>query len=584
MKYKLATTLLVVAALVVATFSAATTTAHPALAAPPDDPDTPPAAWPIDGECVGEAPGVKPPCPNDDVILKWNDELLQAVRANPAATGPTITARALGVLHTATYDAWAAYDPVAKGTRLGSKLRQPVDQRTLANKSKAISYAAYRVLLDLFPGRKADFDAQMGELLLDPTDVTNFNLTDPVTAVTTPQGVGNRAAKEVINFRKADRSNPTLDPKDLSNPNDDVMTYPDPACTPTVTPECYSANKIKNQWNNVSDPWHWQPLCALTSPAGVAAWTANHDAVPLLTPPDCVGPNYTIQAPLTPHWGNIIPFALTSAMQYKVPGPRKNIDGSYSTADIATAVTDTSNLDDTKKAKAEYWADGPKTEFPPGHMGVFAQALCRKKFQNLDTEAKKNQALDFDTKLFFALGSALMDASIAAWAFKYKYDFVRPITAIRDRYKSTRIPTPPLVNSWRGPGSNPNFEDVPGEQWMPYQALNVVTPPFPEYPSGHSTFSAAGSRILTAFTLSDTFGASVTIPAGSLKIDSNTPTHDVVLSWPTFTAAADEAGWSRRYGGIHFKNGDVDARLLGKMIGQSVWSKASAYINGSTPG
>jgi hypothetical protein len=579
MKYKLVTALLVVGALVLSTL-ATFSVAGPAKAAPTDDPDSPQPTWPINGPCPSPPNplNTNPPCPEDNAILKWDDELLQAVRDNPAVTGPTITARALGVLHTATYDAWAAYDNVAKGTRLGSKLRQPSSQRTEDNKTKAISYAAYRVLLELFPGRKADLNAQMAEFPydppLDPNDLTNFNLTDPVTAITTPQGVGNRVAKEVITFRNGDHSNPRLDPKVPENPSDDVIVYPDPSCTPTVTPECYAANKIKNQWNNVSDPWHWQPLCTLTSPAGVNAWTADHDAVPLLTPPNCVGPNYTIQAPSTPHWGNIIPFALTSAIQYKVPGPRKNIDGSYSTADIATAVVDTSNLDDTKKAKAEYWADGPKTEFPPGHMAVFAQAVSR----------KKNHSLDTDAKMFFALGNALMDASIAAWAFKYKYDYVRPITAIRDRYKSTRIPTPPLVNSWRGPGITPNFEDVPGEQWMPYQALNVVTPPFPEYPSGHSTFSAAGSQILMAFTGSDTFGASVTIPAGSLKIDSNTPSQEVVLSWPTFTAAADQAGWSRRYGGIHFKSGDQDARLLGKMIGQSVWSKASAYINGSTSG
>jgi hypothetical protein len=103
-KPKLATTLMLVAALVMSTL-ATLSAARPAKAAPKDDPDDPKMHWSIDGY---------PPTINDNVILKWNDELLQTIRANPAGTGPTITARALSVLHTATYDAWAAYDAKAK--------------------------------------------------------------------------------------------------------------------------------------------------------------------------------------------------------------------------------------------------------------------------------------------------------------------------------------------------------------------------------------------------------------------------------------------------------------------------------------
>jgi hypothetical protein len=544
MRHKLATTLLVVAALAMSTL-AGLSVATKAMATPPDDPDTPQTFWPINGYA---------PTINDNVILKWDEELLQAIRANPAATGPTVTARALGVLHTATYDAWAAYDPVAKVTRPDGPSQQAKAAITLDNKNKAISYAAYRVLLDLFPARKADFDAQMAELFYDPNDLGDFNPTNPSTVVSTPEGVGNKAAYAVIAFRHSDGSNQTLDTKGTTDPTDDTVSYPDPACTPTPTATCYSP---KNQWNNVSDPWRWQPLCVLTA-IGVA------NGMPPIPPPgnNCDPPNYSVQKPLTPQWGKITPFASLSALQYKVPGPPKNPDGTYSTADIDTALADTSNLDDVKKAKAEYWADGPRTEFPPGHMAVFAQALSRKRGHSVDTDAK----------MFFALGNAMLDSSVAAWAEKYKWDFVRPVTAIRERYKGQ------LINSWLGP--NQGFGDVPGEQWMPYQALTVVTPAFPEYVSGHSTFSAAGSQILLGFTGSDAFGASVTIPAGSLKIDTGTPSVDVTLSWSTFTAAADEAGWSRRYGGIHFLSGDRDGRMLGKMVGSNAWSKAQAYIKG----
>jgi hypothetical protein len=534
MKYKLATTLLVVAALCVATLSAATTSARPALAAS--------GTFPING--CPEDPNKPPPCANDDAVVRWNEQLLASIRANPAGTGPTITARALGVVHTATYDAWAAYDPIAKETRPDGPVQQPVSSNpavVLANKSKAVSFAAYKTLVDLFPARESIFAAQMNAL-----GYTNF-----ATDTSAPAMVGNQAADAVIRFRHADGSNQTLNTNGTPNDrSDDTVTYPNPC-----TSNCYSP---KNTWNNVAFPWRWQPLCVLTA-------TGVSNGMPP-TPPagnNCDSPDYVIQKPLTPQWGNITSFA-SSPAQYKVTGPPKNPDGTYSNADVVTALNDTSNLDDVKKAKAEYWADGPKSEFPPGHMGVFAQFLCRKKGNDLDT----------DVKMFFALGNALMDASIGSWSAKYKYDFWRPVTAIRYLYKGQQ------VNSWRGPGVTPSFGMVDGKDWMPYQALTVVTPGFPEYVSGHSTFSAAGSVILANFTTSDNFGGSVTIPAGSSKIEPGTPATDVTLSWPTFTAAADEAGMSRRYGGIHFYSGDLHGRMLGNLLGRGAYSKAQAYIQG----
>jgi hypothetical protein len=231
-----------------------------------------------------------------------------------------------------------------------------------------------------------------------------------------------------------------------------------------------------------------------------------------------------------------------------------------------TSVGDTADLDDPSKIKAEYWADGPRSEFPPGHWAVFAQALSR----------QRRHSLDDDVKLFFTLGNALMDASIAAWAWKYKYDYARPITGIREHYRGRQ------VTSWPGPYQG--YGLVQGERWIPYQELNVVTPPFPECVSGHSTFSAAGARVLATFTGSDAFGASVTVTAGASRIEPRTPTHpgtparDMTLSWPTLSAAADEAGWSRRYGGIHFESGDLHGQELGRQIGWDDWFKAQSYI------
>ena len=125
---------------------------------------------------------------------------------------------------------------------------------------------------------------------------------------------------------------------------------------------------------------------------------------------------------------------------------------------------------------------------------------------------------------------------------------------------------------------------INGEDWLPYQPSTFITPPFPEYLSGHSAFSAAGAEILKRFTGSDDFGASVTLPAGSSRVEPGlTPQADVTLSWASFSEAADQAGISRRYGGIHFEEGDLLARLLGREVGGIVWDKAQSYILGTAP-
>jgi hypothetical protein len=529
MKHKLAMTVVVVVAVVLSTF-ATISGARPAKAAPPDDRDTPGTPWPIDD------PRYRP-SNSDNVILKWNEELLQAIRLHPAQTGPTITARAIGMLHTATYDAWAAYDAVAKGTRLGSQLRRPASERTLANKNKAISFAAYKVLTDLFPASRhprigeADFAGQMAELGYTPNNSTNR---------TKPDGIGNVAAQAVLDYRHADGSNQL-------NGYADTTNY-----------------QPVNTWNQINDPWRWQPLCVLT-PAGVAAGR------PHLPPAgeDCVAPHYSQQKGYTPQFKDVLQFA---PFTYMVPGPKQLPNGQYDPAEVDLLLQETSNLTDREKVTAEYWADGPNTEFPPGHTCVFAQVISR----------KRGHSLDLDVKMFFELGNALMDAGIASWNAKYRYDFVRPATAIRVRYTGEQ------VNSWLGPYQG--YGMVDGSQWRPYQAPSVVTPPFPEYTSGHSTFTAAGSYILTQFTGSDSFGASVTIKAGSSLFEPRTATHpgvpaqDVTLSWATFTLAAEEAAQSRIYGGIHFKSGNEHGRMMGQQVGNFVHSKAQLYIRGRTSG
>ena len=123
---------------------------------------------------------------------------------------------------------------------------------------------------------------------------------------------------------------------------------------------------------------------------------------------------------------------------------------------------------------------------------------------------------------------------------------------------------------------------IPGEQWQAYQTGAVPTPAFPEFSSGHSAYSAAAAEVLRSFTGSDAFGNSVTIKAGSSGVEPGTvPATDIVLAWPTFSDAANQAGMSRRYGGIHFKEGDLQSRAMGRLIGAQAWAKAQTYFNGT---
>lgn len=530
MRNTLGKTTVVVAALVGATVVGVTT--HSPDAAAAGGP-----AWPIDAYGA--------PRTTDNVVLKWDEQTLSTIRAYPPQTGPTVTARALGEVHTAMYDAWAAYDQKAVGATAGAPVL-PADSTPQA-RSDAMSYAAYRTLADLFPwdstatpdrplyfpskGAYTTPDNLLRSLGGDPANTT--------TELSTPAGVGNAAGSAVVAYRQADGSN-------------QLGGYADT-----------TGYASKNEWNVVNDKWSWQPLCVMT--AAAAARTTPPDPFPTA----CSG-DFAVQKPLTPQWGTIKTFGPEAATGYPPnfapPGP--NADGTHTqaTADIDTELAEGSNLSDAQKMMAEYWADGPNSEFPPGHMALFAQAFSR----------MRGDTADQDVKLFFALGNALLDASVFAWTTKFQYDSERPTTGIRERYRGK------MITSWLGPKKG--FGKVPGERWMPYQPLNVVTPGFPEYVSGHSTFSAAGRAVINQFFGTDNFNAKVTIPAGSSKIEPGvTPAKPVVLTWKTLDAMADQAGMSRRYGGIHFESGDQQGRALGALTGLDVWQTAQKYFAG-TPG
>jgi hypothetical protein len=449
----------------------------------------------------------------DNLVLVWNQATLRSIRELPPA--PTVAARALAIVHTAIYDAWAAYDPLAVGTRLGAGLRQPQAERTQANKDKAVSFAAYLVLVDLFPTRQEIFAQQMTDLdyVTDGSDTS--------TAAT----VGRIAAEKVVEFRHTDGAN-------------QVNGYADTSGYVPV-----------NDWDQVLSPDHWQPLCVPLPAPGTTECAAQ-------------------QKFATPHWRDVTSFALTSPSQFRPDhGPAVTVlKGKPSDAfrkEVDQQLRYSAGLTDSQKAIAEYWEDPPGSETPPGHWNLFAQWVSR----------RDHHSLDEDAKVFFALNSALLDAAITAWDAKRQWNSVRPITAVRWLKQGQ------LVQAWGGLFQG--TKTIRGEDWLPYQRANFVTPSFPEYLSGHSTFSAAAAALLKVATGSDYFGMSVTIPAGSSRVEPGAvPAKAVTLSWKSFYEAADQAGISREYGGIHFNDGDFEARQAGEDVGLLVWSKAKTYFNG----
>jgi len=273
---------------------------------------------------------------------------------------------------------------------------------------------------------------------------------------------------------------------------------------------------------------------------------------------------------MTPHWGTVTPFALSSGSQFRpAGGPIMDTSDPAYKSQVDTILGYSANLSDTTKTIADYWANGPHSETPPGHWMLISQ------FTSAQSVARRNKNdPNNDVKLFFALSNALLDAGIACWDTKRAYNYARPITAVHYLYANQQI------TAWGGIGKG--SVQMLGSQWMPYQESIVVTPPFPEYCSGHSTFSAASAYVLQQFTGTDSCGESYTAAPGSSQIEPGiAPSTAVTLSWPTFSAAAAQAGTSRQIGGIHFNQGDQDGRVLGRQVAAVAWAKAQRYINGT---
>ena len=475
-----------------------------------------------------------------NALTNWSRAAVQGAR--DAKLGAPAVSRALAMVHTCMYDAWAVYDERAIGTQLRGALRRPASERTQANKEKAISYAAFRALEDLLP---VDTDSVyiplMKQLGYDPKDHS--------TDIETPTGIGNVACAAVLEFRHHDKSNQLGDMQLASEETaastginfDPIGPYSDwsgyrPVNAPATVPVHFPFVKPVN-------PDHWQPL----------SYT------------DATG-NLVLQMFSGAQRCFVTPFALAKGEELRAavePGPAKYGTPEYEKQ--AQEMIDLSaNLTDRQKMIAEYWSDGPNRERSLENWMQFAEFVS----------ARDHHTLDDDVKMYFAMSNAMFDAGIAAWDAKRVYDSPRPVTAIALLFKDKKI------RAWGGPGKG--AIEMDGSQWIPYQSATFPSPPSPEYVSEQSTSGAAAARILELWSGADRFVQSGELPAGSSKTEPGvTPKKSVVLKWETFSDAANEEGMAGRYGGIHFGRSDLAGRKLGRLVADRVWAKARSYFDGT---
>ncbi len=285
---------------------------------------------------------------------------------------------------------------------------------------------------------------------------------------------------------------------------------------------------------------------------------------------------------------------------------------------------------DYGRVLAEFWADGPDSETPPGHWFVILNHVSDdpdfvRKWQG---EGPELSPLKWDILSYFTLGGTMHDAAIAAWSHKGWYDYIRPVSAIRwmaDRGQCSNPYEPcfdfaglPLISGWSSlvyegdphfPESDNlgktkvrawkghNFIDDPiidvtgvdwilAEGWWPYQRPSFVTPPFAGYVSGHSTFSRAAAEVMTSITGSAYFPGGIgefVAEEGEFLVFEDGPSEDIILQWATYRDASDQCSLSRIWGGIHPPADDIPGRRLGLRVAEYSLNMANQHINSNGP-
>ena len=282
------------------------------------------------------------------------------------------------------------------------------------------------------------------------------------------------------------------------------------------------------------------------------------------------------------------------------------------------------NRGDYTRVLAEFWADGPDSETPPGHWFVILNQVNDSEFleKKFEGEGEMLDDLEWDIKSYFTLGGAMHDAAITAWGIKGYYDYIRPISVIRylsDQGQSTYVDSlnyninginlidnyielvyvdDPLVGNnlenlgkiklftWNGHTSQGSSGEsgsgwILAENWWPYQRPTFVTPPFAGYVSGHSTYSKAAAIVLSKITGSPFFPGGMGefhINKNEFLVFENGPSIDMILQWAKYEDAADQCSLSRIWGGIHPYIDDLPGRLIGIKIGEDAFNLAKTYF------
>jgi hypothetical protein len=571
------------------------------------------------------------------VARVWDEALLDAIRRDVPA--PTVHARNLFHTSAAMWDAWAAYDPQADGYFVHEKL-QADDVR--AARETAISYAAYRLLLWRY-SRAAGLQETFDELAETMRSLC-YRIDYVSTEGDSPAALGNRIAAAAIAYGERDGSL-------------EQQRYVDTDYRPVNAPLV-----VAEPGAEMTDPNRWQPLAL--------AQIVAQNGLPI--------PG-NVQRFVGPHWGHVNGFALPPSADGTPidPGPPPRLgetDAAFERAAVEV-IRDSSYLDpsdgvqidigpgglgdntlgtndghghdlnpatgepydpdmvlrgDYARALAQFWADGPASETPPGHWNTVANDVSDTpgfRFRIGGTGPEVDR-LEWDVKLYFALNGAVHDAAVAAWGLKGSYDSVRPISMIRyvaglgqssdpdePSYDPQGLPLVPdlvevvterssapgarhehlaghvgeiAIRAWRGNPEDPTTEAagvgwILATEWVPFQLSTFVTPAFAGYVSGHSTFSRAAAEVMTAITGTPYFPGGLfrsTVPADSLQVELG-PSRDVVLEWATYYDAADQAGVSRLYGGIHIAADDFGGRRIGSQCGKEAWTLARRYFDGS---
>ena len=573
--------------------------------------------------------------PAQSVARRWDDALLDAIRR--ALPNPPVHARNLFHLSVAMWDAWAAYDATAWGYIFKEKLSvDPCSVRSARN--EAISYAAYGVLTARFV-KAVGADKSLSEFA-DLMDELSYPTAMTDTAGDTPAAVGNRIARAVLAYGLSDGSN---EANGYAAPDYKPVNPPLIVALPEITvvdPNRWQPLQVEYlvSQNGIVLPSgvqtavgpHWGHVTSFGIPSGGPSGVPfDPGAQPRLGDPS-TDALFKTQAVEVIRDSSLLDASSDTMLDISPAVIGANVLGSNGGRGYAmNPVTgkayapETVRTGDFYRAMVEFWADGPNSETPPGHWNVLANAISDELAPNLRIGGKGPvvDRLQWDVKLYLALNGAVHDAAIAAWGLKGRYDGNRPISMIRfmasrgqstdqslPAYDKDGLPLVPglielitkdktesggsmqtlvgnegkiAVRAWRQ-GITPHVWWILGTTWMPYQLPTFVTPSFQGYISGHSTFSRAAAEVMTGITGSEYFPGGLsesTIKAGSFRIEPG-PSADIVLEWATYYDAADQAGQSRLFGGIHVQADDFTGRVVGSTCGKDAWALAQRYYAG----